>query len=194
MFSIRSSTNSATSKVGIAAALVFSLTSMLPVAATDPAQAQTRSAIAAITREDLAAAQARVAPALQAGHHILLVELYGTTLYVFNVNHNVGGPVIRVLELLGFESILPDGVTVDGSGARSLPINALRTADVEHVFFVNFSADQSAVAEVESQLREMSSGRLHRLDTNTGEALSDQWTEDKLLPRISAAFATSSGS
>lgn len=194
MFSRTRTLLSAGSRFGIALALVLGGASTLAISSTTNARAQTPSGITAITREDLATAQAQVAPALEAGHHVLLVELYGTTLYVFHANHNVGGPVVRVLELLGFESILPDGVTVDGSGARAVPIDALRAADVEHVFFLNFSTDESAVAAVETQLRDIAGGRLYRLDTNTGEALSDQWTEDRLLARVSTAFAAAGGS
>lgn len=134
-------------------------------------------------------AQNQIAPALEAGRRILVVELYGTTLYVFSTAHNVGGPLVNVLTQFGFESVLPQGVSVGGSGALSLDMDAVKNTQADHVLFLNFSTDARNVAEVEAQLRQISGGRLYRIDTTTSEALSDQWNVGNLIPKVGTAIS-----
>lgn len=129
-----------------------------------------------------------VTDAVAAGQRVLLVELHGSTLYVFNTSNKVGGPVLRVLDGLGFRPVLPDGVDVGASGVTSLSIEQLKRASAEHVFLLNFSTSESAVREVEGALRPISNGRLYRLNTTTSVALSEEWTEDYLLPRVTEAI------
>lgn len=151
-----------------------------------PAMAQT--ARNATPQDALAAAKSRVAGALGSGQRILLVELYGTSLYVFNANHNVGGPVVRALEALGFTSVLPEGSGVGSSGATSLAIEQIERTKADHVFFLNFSTSEQQVRDVETILRRIGNGRLYRLDTTTSVALSPDWTEAHLVPQVAGAI------
>jgi len=151
-----------------------------------PALAQVKAEAA--SPEAITAAKARVANALGFGRRILLVELYGTTLYVFNSSNNVGGPVLRALEKLGFTSVLPNGIDIGASGATSLSMEQLRRTSADHVLFLNFSTSEGTVREVEDGLRRIASGRLHRLDTTTSVALAGDWTEPYLVPRVAGAI------
>lgn len=124
---------------------------------------------------------------LQAGRRVLLVELYGTDLYVFGPDHEVAGPVRRVLETLGFELVLPSGVEVSPTQHLMQPMEVLRRSEVDHVFFINFSRDESFVRNIQSQLAEISEGRLYRIDSTVGEAFSERWNEAELTPKITEA-------
>ncbi|WVT76628.1 hypothetical protein QM996_19180 (plasmid) [Sinorhizobium chiapasense] len=159
----------------------ISLALVLPVVA----QTKTEAVAAA---DAINAAKASVADALASGERVLLVELHGSTLYVFNTENNVGGPVLRVLEQLGFRPVLPEGVDIGASGVTSLPVDALRRTPADHVLFLNFSTSHSAVREVEAALRPISGGRLYRMDTTTSIALSAEWTEPYLVPLIAEAI------
>lgn len=150
-----------------------------------PAVAQVKTD--AVPAEAITAAKIGVADALASGQRVLLVELHGSTLYVFNASNNVGGPVLRVLEGLGFRPVLPDGIDVGASGVTSLSVDELRRTSADHVFFL-FSTSDSAVREVEDALRPISNGRLYRLDTTTSVALSAEWTEPYLVPRVAEAI------
>ncbi|WP_186436896.1 TetR/AcrR family transcriptional regulator [Vreelandella titanicae] len=127
---------------------------------------------------------------LQVGRRILLVELYGTTTYVFNDTHNVAGPVLRVLKSLGFEPVLPKGVAVPPTGLLPLPVNTMKSAQVDHVFLMNFSRDEVFVSRLFSDLGEISEGNVYQLDATTEEAFSSQWNEDMLAPKVKKAMTT----
>ncbi|OCP15646.1 hypothetical protein BC360_15300 [Ensifer sp. LC163] len=174
----------ATAAVMIHLAVLMGSTVNLGV--VSPAAAQMNAG--AVPPEAITAARTSVTDALEAGRRVLLVELHGTTLYVFNASNNVGGPVLRVLEELGFTPVLPEGIDVGASGVTSLSIDQLQGASADHVFFLNFSTSMETVREVEGALRRISSGRLHRLDTTTSVALSDDWTESYLVPRVANAI------
>ncbi len=125
---------------------------------------------------------------LQTGRRVLLVELYGKDLYVFGPDHEVAGPVRRVLESVGFEAVLPPGVEVAGTQNTMQPIEVLERAETDHVFFMNFSPDEDFVRDIQSQLADISGGRLYRIDSTVGEAFSDRWNETELAPKVTQAI------
>jgi len=147
---------------------------------------------AAGSAQNAAAGAASAAPfverALQKGRRVLLVELYDTTLYVFNDAHEVAGPVLNVLRSLGFEPVLPEGVTVPQSGSLPLSLDKLRNTETQHVFFMNFSRDEAFVARTGRELATIAEGAFYRMDGTVSEAFSARWNEENLLPRVSGAI------
>lgn len=135
-----------------------------------------------------AAANAGVETAISQGRRVLVVELYGTTLYVFNDAHNVGGPVVKAIQELGFESVLPEGASVGGSGAASLPMETIQKTQADHVLFLNFSSEADLVSETVAALNKIAEGRVRRMDVTTSEALSDGWRVSAVQPRVAEAF------
>lgn len=55
-------------------------------------------------------------------------------------------------------------------------------------FFLNFSTSEEQVRELEAKLRQIANGRLYQLDTTTSIALSPDWTETRLVPRVAGAI------
>ncbi|MCK3777190.1 hypothetical protein MZK49_10630 [Ensifer sesbaniae] len=177
--------------VSLVTSLHLAITSLaapaISLALVSPAVAQTKIEAVAVA-DAINAAKASVADALASGERVLLVELHGPTLYVLNTENNVGGPVLRVLEQLGFRPVLPEGIDVGASGVTSLCLHALRRSPADHVFFLNFSTSDNAVREVEEALGPISGGRLYRMGTTTSIALSAEWTEPYLVPLIAEAI------
>lgn len=176
--------------VSIAMSLCLGATCLLGSAMglRGPSSAMAQTSLGSARQDAPPAAKSRVADALASGPRVLLVELYGTSLYVFDTNNNVGGPVIRALETFGFTSVLPEGSSVGPSGAASLPIEQIERTQADHVFFLNFSTSEEQVRELEAKLRQIANGRLYRLDTTTSIALSPDWTETHLVPRVAGAI------
>ncbi|WP_410012522.1 hypothetical protein [Sodalis sp. C49] len=159
------------------------------VAASDTLFAHAHAAGSA---QGTAAGTARSVPfverALQKGPQVLLVELFDTTLYVFNDAHEVAGPVLNVLRSLGFEPVLPEGVMVPQSGSLPLSLDKLRNTETQHVFFMNFSRDEAFVVRTGRELATIAEGAFYRMDGTVSEAFSTRWKEENLLPRVSDAI------
>ncbi|WP_152530019.1 hypothetical protein [Agrobacterium tumefaciens] len=122
--------------------------------------------------------------AIGAGKRMLLVELYGTTTYVFDDTHKVAGPVIEILSSLGFELVLPSGVTIPGDGLLPVPTDDMHTSEPDHVFLMNFSKDEALVRRVIFQLGSFSENRVYRMDATVLEAFSQDWNANLLAPKV----------
>lgn len=120
----------------------------------------------------------------RSGKRMLLVELYGTTTYVFDSTHEVAGPVIKVLRSLGFELVLPAGVSIPGEGLLPVPVDAMHSAEPDHVFLMNFSKDEAAVRRVIADLGAFSENRVYRMNSTVAEAFSDNWNVNRLKPMV----------
>lgn len=151
-------------------------------------QADASSSFPANQGQESAVANNSLDHILQSGRKILLVELYGTTTYVFDDRHEVAGPVLRVLASFGFQPVLPDGVSIPSDGLLPLTTEALKMASADHVFLMNFSGDEIFVRALVGELGEISDGRVYRLDSTTAEAFSDRWRENELEPKIRDAI------
>ncbi|SFB61570.1 hypothetical protein SAMN03159496_05847 [Rhizobium sp. NFR07] len=125
------------------------------------------------------------------GKRMLLVELYGTTTYVFDSTHEVAGPVMAVLRSLGYELVLPAGVSIPSEGLLPIPSDAMRTADPDHVFLMNFSNDEAAVERVIADLGAFSENRVYRMNSTVAEAFSDSWNACRLGPIVAEAIERS---
>lgn len=130
---------------------------------------------------------------LGAGRNVLLVELYGTTTYVFDATHEVAGPVLRVLRRFDFEPVLPEGVTIASDGLLPLAVEAMTSAPADHVFLMNFSRDEAFVGRLMERLGALADGRVYRLDSTAAEAFSSDWREDFLAPKVRAAIVSGAG-
>lgn len=126
--------------------------------------------------------------ALSHGERIVLVELFSTDLYVFDDIHEVGGPMLRALGALGFDPVLPPGVTVHTPGNLRISIDDVLCTDADHVFFMNFSTDEEFVHDIVDRLGDISEDRVYRIDSTVSEAFSDDWREDLLTPRARQAI------
>lgn len=122
------------------------------------------------------------------GKRMLLVELYGTTTYVFDNTHKVAGPVIEVLRSLGFDLVLPAGVSIPGEGLLPIPVDAMHSAEPDHVFLMNFSKDEVAVGRVIADLSAFSENRVYRMNSTVAEAFSDGWNASRLKPIVAEAI------
>lgn len=129
--------------------------------------------------------------ALSHGERIVLVELFSTDLYVFDDTHEVGGPMLRALSTLGFDPVLPPGVTVPTPGNLRISIDNVLRTDADHVLFMNFSTDEEFVHDIVDRLGAISEDRVYRIDSTVSEAFSDDWREDLLTPRARQAIAES---
>jgi hypothetical protein len=152
------------------------------------ASAAASSAIAVDQRQESVMINDPFDRILRSGRKMLLVELYGTTTYVFDDSHEVAGPVLRVLASLGFEPVLPDGVSIQSDGSLPLALDALKTASADHVFLMDFSRDEVFVRALVGELGEISGGKVYRLDSTTTEAFSDRWGENELEPKVRDAI------
>ena len=130
--------------------------------------------------------------ALRAGKRMLLVELYGTSTYVFDRTHEVAGPVMEVLGSFGFELVLPAGVVIPGEGLLAMPTDTMHSAQPDHVFLMNFANDEAAVRRVISELRGFSKNRIYRMDSTVAEAFSKKWKADLLRPMVAKAIEQTS--
>lgn len=162
-------------------------------ASAETSAAETTGGLAAISRDDLSRAEIQVAPALETGHHILLVAADGANLQVFDSTHPVGGPVVQVLELLGFELILPQGVNLDTAGSAFLSMDRLAKAQVEHVLLLPLTAADEQLDAIEPQLQEMVEGRLYRLEADGSAPGAQRWVAKHILPQVAAAIAKGAG-
>ncbi|MES5048197.1 hypothetical protein ABVB72_23370 [Rhizobium nepotum] len=122
--------------------------------------------------------------AVRSGKRMLLVELYGTTTYVFDGTHEVAGPMIDVLGSLGFELVLPRGVAIPGDGLLPMATDAMHTAEPDHVFLMNFSKDEAFIQRVISELGSFSEHRVYRMDSAVAEAFSEDWNANLLAPKV----------
>jgi len=122
--------------------------------------------------------------AMGSGKRMLLVELYGTTTYVFDGTHEVAGPMIEVLGSLGFELVLPQNVAIPGDGLLPMATDAMHTAKPDHVFLINFSKDETFVRRVISELGSFSENRVYRMDSTVSEAFSEDWNANLLGPKV----------
>ncbi|TWB08706.1 hypothetical protein FBZ99_11812 [Rhizobium sp. ERR 1071] len=122
------------------------------------------------------------------GKRMLLVELHGTTTYVFDSTHEVAGPVIEVLRSLGFELVLPAGVSIPAEGLLPIPTDAMRSAEPDHVFLMNFSKDEAVVRRVIAALSAFSRKRVYRMNSTVAEAFSDHWNASRLGPIVAEAI------
>ncbi|MGO7169513.1 hypothetical protein AB9F47_20880 [Rhizobium leguminosarum] len=131
--------------------------------------------------------------AMGSGRRMLLVELYGTTTYVFDGTHEVAGPMIEVLGSLGFELVLPRNVAIPGDGLLPMAADAMHTAEPDHIFLMNFSKDEAFVRHVISELGSFSENRVYRMDSTVAEAFSEDWNANLLAPKVIEIMERASG-
>lgn len=80
--------------------------------------------------------------------------------------------------------MLPAGVSIPGEGLLPVPVDAMHSAEPDHVFLMNFSKDEAAVRRVIADLGAFSENRVYRMNSTVAEAFSDNWNVNRLKPMV----------